>query len=258
MKFNYLKWLLLIGIFMLASGSVLASTVEEIQIPYYARLLDGPAYEILCLNTREAANPIYFGHSSLTSFRIVQDKALKKGYTTNSAISTGYWPYKRVNNEDSEHKAQNLQFNNPADYFLMFNKNAQNRRGDRHCVPITKSERVTMDAFISKNKKKKWSVLYNCNDISSKAFAIATGIEFKSRSPVTAYLSHPRNMVKEVEKYHKIHQPAGSFTFAPDSDSEKKVLSENIKIQADIESAQKNAANIPRRAPFKTNSRGNR
>jgi hypothetical protein len=215
-------------ILTLGASSILSWADEprpkSFAVPYYARKLDAPAHGVLCLTVGVAQNALLFGHSALSFFPLDESEQKKRDPISHSVKSAGFWPLSSVDGGGKEGSKFDLVYDHPNDSFLTFEHDPHYAENARHCVQVTKAETDKLDTFLEKFRDRAWMLHYNCNDLSSDAFAEITGIEFQSRSPSTLYCSTPKTLMRNVRKSQLDASPAGTLSYQAISPAEIKKL----------------------------------
>jgi hypothetical protein len=204
------------GLFSLSSHS---ASPPSYKISYFERNSEAKPHAILCLTARVNRNPLLFGHSALSTFLIDQKKSpRKKGFVSKKVNWVGLTPFKHPNPGQGPEDAVYLVNNHPADHFLKFQKSKEFPKTARHCVSITAAESKKLNDYLVLHKDDKWRITKNCNDFSTEAFAIATGIRFDARTPLTPLCSMPGTVIKNIKKYQAPLQGAKTFVYKPEND----------------------------------------
>jgi hypothetical protein len=178
-----------------------ASDVPSDTLKVSARILETPAAAILCLHV--AARPLRFGHSALTVFMLDQKQTTEEQYVAKKARWVGFWPLKKHDKSEQDAFKSFLPFSHDDDFYKKFESDLKGKEGARHCVPVTGDELGKLTSFIDSKRSSRWWVHYNCNDLSTEAFELVTGVSFHPRSLSTLGCSHPAKLVEKVKAYQK-------------------------------------------------------
>ena len=197
---------------------------KSFPVPYYARKLDAPAHGVLCLQVGVAQNALLFGHSALSFFPLDESEQKKRDPVSHTVKAAGFWPLSSGDGGAKEGSKFDLVYDHPNDSFLTFEHDPHYAENARHCVPITKTESDKLEEFMEKFRDRAWMLHYNCNDLSSDAFAEITGIEFQSRAPSTLFCSTPKTLMRNVHKFQLGAKPAGTLSYEAVSPAEIKKL----------------------------------
>lgn len=210
-----LRWILV----TVTAGALMSNTVSFSKdatahnISYYPRALSEKAYAILCLTARVNKNPLKFGHSALSTFIIDKKQSNSRDLVSKQVSSVGLTPFKHKDGKKASNVEYNMVNDDPGDHYLKFEKSEEFPNTARHCVPITDKEARLLNNYVAQHKNDKWHLSDNCNDFSTEAFELATGIHFHSRSPLSAFVSMPGTVIHSIEKYQKDLKAPKTFKF---------------------------------------------
>lgn len=167
-------------------------------IPYYDRPLNNAKpYEMLCITSRDGTSLTVLGHTALSRFK------LDESSQAHEVTSIGLWPL------------SNLLINSHKDHFLNFEQSQEKRKNVSFCVPINKTESKRLNDFLEERKNIRWSLGYNCNDFSTEAFKLITGIDLESRTASTMLLSNPVKVRDSITKMLETQSAPKAFMYAP-------------------------------------------
>jgi hypothetical protein len=204
-------------------GGLLALSIQAAdqpahQISYFERNPEVKPYAILCLTARVNRNPLLFGHSALSIFAIDQKESGKNGIVSKKVGWVGLTPFKHPNPGQGPKDAVNLVSNHPEDHFLKFEQSRDFPNTARHCMTITAVEAKKLEAYLLLHKDDKWTLGNNCNDFSTEAFAVATGIQLTTRTLLSPLCSMPGTVIASINKYQANLKGAKTFVYKPEPD----------------------------------------
>lgn len=235
------------------------------KIAYSPRNLDGPAVAVVCVHVRMNKNPLKFGHSALTIFKLDPTGAKGKTLVSKSAEWTGYW-ISRTKDEgywegkDFEKNPENSQntyfpFNGGINHYRAFETQGSNRDSERICVPATAAELAKVRALVESRRDKKYNLWHNCNDFTTEALALLTNgeIKFDARVPWKLNMSMPGKLLSLIQAYHQAHPPGKDevLDYKPNSVYEREMLATYDQMEMELVKNPSLSANCVVKKSFK-------
>ncbi len=221
------------------------------KISYSSRKLDGEPVAVVCVHVRLNKNPLKFGHSALTIFKLDPVKPGHKALVSRSAEWTGYWiariedegSWEEKNFEKFPQTARKTYFplNGGINHFRAFETMGSNKDSERICIPATQTQLAGVYELIENRRNKKYSLKYNCNDFTTQALALLTHneIKFDVQGSGLLSMSLPAELRDQIRNYHAAHPPDKDATldYQPDGQYEREMLAAydelNRKLQGD-------------------------